>query len=92
MHLAGLFPNQALSTYWIAFVQAGFNLIDTADVYSTWVRGNNGGESETIIGRWLRKRNNRKDIVLATKVGKLMGPGKTAAITKIYPSRLLKIP
>jgi aryl-alcohol dehydrogenase-like predicted oxidoreductase len=59
-----------------AFVQAGFNLIDTADVYSTWVRGNIGGESETIIGRWLRKRNNRKDIILATKVGKPKGPGR----------------
>ncbi len=60
-----------------AFIQSGFNLIDTADVYSTWVRGNTGGESETIIGSWLRKRNNRKDVVLATKVGKPMGPGKT---------------
>lgn len=59
-----------------AFTEAGFNLIDTADVYSTWVRGNTGGESETIIGRWLRKRNNRKDVILATKVGKPMGTGK----------------
>ncbi len=58
------------------FVDSGFNLIDTADVYSTWVRGNGGGESETIIGRWLRKRNNRKSVVLATKVGKSMGAGK----------------
>jgi len=58
------------------FIRSGCNLIDTADVYSTWVRGNSGGESETIIGRWLKKRNNRKDVVLATKVGKLMGPGK----------------
>jgi aryl-alcohol dehydrogenase-like predicted oxidoreductase len=58
------------------FIRSGFNLIDTADVYSTWVRGNSGGESETIIGRWLKKRNNRKDVVLATKVGKPMGAGK----------------
>lgn len=64
------------------FVQAGFNLIDTADVYSTWVRGNTGGESETIIGNWLRKRNNRKDFILATKVGKPMGPGKTGLSRK----------
>ena len=64
------------------FVQSGFNLIDTADVYSTWVRGNTGGESETIIGRWMRKRNNRKDVVLATKVGKPMGPGKTGLSRK----------
>ncbi|HEY4964879.1 MAG TPA: aldo/keto reductase [Puia sp.] len=60
-----------------AFLQSGFNLIDTADVYSTWVRGNSGGESETIIGRWMKNRNNRKKVVLATKVGKPMGPGKT---------------
>jgi len=59
------------------FLHSGFNLIDTADVYSTWVRGNSGGESETIIGSWLKKRNNRRNVVLATKVGKPMGPGKT---------------
>ncbi len=58
------------------FTHAGFNLIDTADVYSTWVQGNQGGESETIIGEWLRKRNNRKQVVVATKVGKPMGPGR----------------
>jgi aryl-alcohol dehydrogenase-like predicted oxidoreductase len=58
------------------FTGSGFNLIDTADVYSTWVRGNTGGESETIIGRWIKKRNNRKDLIIATKVGKPMGPGK----------------
>jgi aryl-alcohol dehydrogenase-like predicted oxidoreductase len=58
------------------FMRAGFNLIDTADVYSTWVPGNKGGESETIIGQWLKKRKNRKELVIATKVGKPMGPGK----------------
>ncbi len=58
------------------FTRSGFNLIDTADVYSTWVAGNKGGESETIIGQWLSRRNNRKDVVIATKVGKPMGPGK----------------
>jgi aryl-alcohol dehydrogenase-like predicted oxidoreductase len=58
------------------FIDSGFNLIDTADVYSTWVRGNSGGESEIIIGQWLKKRNNRKNVVLATKVGKPMGAGK----------------
>jgi len=58
------------------FLAAGFNLVDTADVYSTWVRGNSGGESESIIGRWLMSRKNRKDLVIATKVGKPMGPGK----------------
>jgi aryl-alcohol dehydrogenase-like predicted oxidoreductase len=58
------------------FTRSGFNLIDTADVYSTWVPGNKGGESETIIGEWLKKRNNRAEVVIATKVGKPMGPGK----------------
>lgn len=59
-----------------AFTAAGGNLIDTADMYSTWVPGNRGGESETLIGRWMKARRNREDIVLATKVGKEMGPGR----------------
>ncbi len=53
-----------------AFVDAGFNLIDTADVYSAWVPGNRGGESEAIIGRWLRHSGKRDQVLLATKVGK----------------------
>ncbi|MGV8960252.1 MAG: aldo/keto reductase [Stenotrophomonas sp.] len=53
-----------------AFVDAGFNLIDTADVYSAWVPGNTGGESETIIGRWLKRSGKREQVVIATKVGK----------------------
>src|SRR6478609_3646578 len=56
-----------------AFVDAGFNLVDTADVYSRWVPGHAGGESETIIGKWLRQTGKRHRIVLATKVGKPMG-------------------
>lgn len=52
-----------------AFVAAGFNFIDTADVYSKWVSGNQGGESETIIGAWMKSRRNRAHVVLATKVG-----------------------
>jgi aryl-alcohol dehydrogenase-like predicted oxidoreductase len=56
-----------------AFVDAGFNLVDTADVYSRWVPGHSGGESETIIGRWLQHSGKRDRIVLATKVGKPMG-------------------
>lgn len=59
-----------------AFVGAGFNLIDTADTYSRWAPGNKGGESETIIGKWLKQRGNREKIVLATKVGGDMGQGK----------------
>jgi aryl-alcohol dehydrogenase-like predicted oxidoreductase len=56
-----------------AFVDAGFNLIDTADVYSRWVPGHAGGESETIIGRWLKKSGKRNQVLIATKVGKPMG-------------------
>ncbi|MFF9149347.1 aldo/keto reductase [Streptomyces sp. NPDC014861] len=52
-----------------AYAAAGGNFVDTADVYSEWVEGNEGGESETIIGRWLAARGNRSDIVVATKVG-----------------------
>ncbi len=59
-----------------AFVDAGFNLIDTADVYSRWVPGNTGGESETLIGRWLARSGKRNQVVLATKVGKDMGDGR----------------
>jgi aryl-alcohol dehydrogenase-like predicted oxidoreductase len=59
-----------------AFTGSGFNLVDTADVYSTWVPGNRGGESEIIIGEWVKKRKNRDGVVIATKVGKPMGPEK----------------
>lgn len=59
-----------------AFVAKGFNLIDTADVYSAWKPGNKGGESEAIIGKWMKARGNRGKIVLTTKVGSEMGPGK----------------
>jgi aryl-alcohol dehydrogenase-like predicted oxidoreductase len=63
-----------------AFVDGGFNLIDTADIYSRWAPGHQGGESEAVIGRWLRASGKRDRIVLATKVGKPMGDegsGKT---------------
>ena len=53
-----------------AFVDAGGNLIDTADVYSAWVPGNHGGESETIIGNWLKQSGKRDQVVIATKVAK----------------------
>ena len=59
-----------------AWLDAGFNFIDTADVYSRWVPGHAGGESESVIGRWLAKSGKRNQIVLATKVGKDMGDGK----------------
>ncbi len=60
-----------------AFVDAGFNAIDTADAYSHWVPGNKGGESETIIGNWLKARGRRDDVVIFTKVGGDMGQGNT---------------
>ena len=59
-----------------AWVDAGFNFIDTADVYSAWVPGHKGGESETVIGKWLKKSGKRDRVVLATKLGKPMGPGR----------------
>ncbi|MFI6943824.1 aldo/keto reductase [Streptomyces sp. NPDC050418] len=52
-----------------AYTAGGGNFIDTADSYSSWVPGNKGGESETLIGKWLAARGNRSDVVLATKVG-----------------------
>lgn len=58
------------------FSDAGFNLIDTADVYARWKPGNHGGESETIIGNWMKRKGNRDKIIVATKVGSDMGQGK----------------
>ena len=59
-----------------AFSCAGFNAVDTADVYSRWVPGHCGGESEIVLGEWMRQRKNREQIVVATKVGMDMGDGK----------------
>lgn len=59
-----------------AFVDAGLNLLDTADVYSRWAPGHSGGESENVIGKWLKASGKRSRIVLATKVGKDMGEGR----------------
>jgi len=63
-----------------AFVDAGFNFIDTADVYSMWIPGNQGGESETVIGNWLKQGGRREKVIIATKVGVDMSvkemPGK----------------
>jgi aryl-alcohol dehydrogenase-like predicted oxidoreductase len=57
-----------------AFVAAGFDFIDTADMYSRWVPGHRGGESETVLGNWMRLRGNRNRVVIATKAGMEMGP------------------
>lgn len=66
-----------------AYTAAGGNFVDTADSYSSWVEGNKGGESETIIGKWLKARGNRSDVVVATKVSQHPEyPGLTAANIK----------
>ena len=66
-----------------AFFDAGFNAIDTADAYSNWVPGNSGGESETIIGKWLKQSGRRRDeAVIITKVGWDMGPGRNGLSEK----------
>jgi len=72
-----------------AFVEAGFSLIDTADVYSRWVPGHTGGESETIIGKWLKRSGKRKKVVIATKVGKEMGPDRKG-LSKSYIMRAVE--
>jgi len=56
-----------------AFVASGLNLIDTADVYSRWIPGHQGGESETVLGKWLKSRGKRSQVIIATKVGMEMG-------------------
>jgi len=66
-----------------AFVDHGFNAIDTADVYSAWVPGNSGGESETIIGRWLKQRPGMRDkVTIFTKVGSEMGSPEKKGLSK----------
>src|SRR6185437_11514801 len=66
-----------------AYAAAGGNFIDTADVYSLWVPGNCGGDSERIIGRWLKARGNRDAMVIATKVAKLPSrPGLSADVRR----------
>ena len=66
-----------------AFVAAGFNLIDTADAYSRFAPGNRGGESETIIGKWLKQSGKRDKVIIATKVGLEMGP-HAKGLSKAY--------
>lgn len=72
-----------------AFVGAGFDFIDTADVYSAWKPGNKGGESETIIGNWLKSRGNRSRALIATKVGMELGPDKKG-LSKAYILRAVE--
>ncbi len=72
-----------------AFVDSGFDFVDTADVYSTWVPGNKGGDSETIIGNWLKKSGKRDKVIIATKVGKPMGPDKKG-LSKTYITKAVE--
>lgn len=78
-----------------AFVDLGFNLIDTANMYSAWVPGNQGGESEVILGQWFKASGKRRQIVLATKVGMTMGDGsrglKKAYILKAVEDSLKRL-
>lgn len=64
------------------FAEAGFNCIDTADVYSRWAPGNLGGESETIIGKWMKDKKNRHDMIVLTKVGHTLGDGRKGLLRK----------
>jgi aryl-alcohol dehydrogenase-like predicted oxidoreductase len=72
-----------------AYTDNGFDFIDTADVYSSWAPGNKGGESEAIIGKWLKKSGKRDKVIIATKVGKPMGPDKKG-LSKKYIIRAIE--
>ena len=72
-----------------AFTAAGGELVDTADMYSNWVPGHKGGESETVIGKWLKRSGNRKKVLVATKVGKEMGPDRKG-LSKPYILRAVE--
>jgi aryl-alcohol dehydrogenase-like predicted oxidoreductase len=72
-----------------AFIDSGLNLIDTADVYSKWIPGHTGGESETIIGNWLAKRGGRDKVLIATKLGVEMGPGE-GGLSRAYMGRAVE--
>jgi aryl-alcohol dehydrogenase-like predicted oxidoreductase len=78
-----------------AYVDAGLEFIDTADVYSKWVPGNTGGEFETIIGSWLKQTKKRDKVIIATKVGKPMGETKKglskAYITQAVEASLIRL-
>jgi aryl-alcohol dehydrogenase-like predicted oxidoreductase len=72
-----------------AFVDSGLNCIDTADVYSKWIPGHVGGESETLIGKWLAKSGKRDKVLIATKLGVEMAPGETG-LSKAYMQRAVE--
>jgi aryl-alcohol dehydrogenase-like predicted oxidoreductase len=72
-----------------AFLGAGGNFVDTADVYSRWAPGNKGGESETVLGNWFKRTGKRKQVIIATKVGVEMGPGRKG-LSKAYILRAVE--
>ena len=72
-----------------AFVAGGMNFIDTADVYSRWAPGNRGGESETILGRWMKQRGNRNSVIIATKVGANLG-GERKGLSRAHITRAVE--
>lgn len=72
-----------------ALVDSGLDFVDTADVYSAWAPGNKGGESETIIGNWLKRSGKRDKLIIATKGGKSMGPDKKG-LSKAYITRAVE--
>jgi aryl-alcohol dehydrogenase-like predicted oxidoreductase len=72
-----------------AFVTAGLNFIDTADAYSRWVPGHVGGESETVIGKWLKSRGNRDQVLIATKLGVEVVPGEQG-LSRAYMQRAIE--
>ena len=72
-----------------AFVAAGFNFIDTADAYSRWIPGHVGGESETVIGKWLKSRGNRDQVLIATKLGVEVVPGEQG-LSRAYMQRAVE--
>ncbi|MBV8869348.1 MAG: aldo/keto reductase, partial [Acetobacteraceae bacterium] len=69
-----------------ALVEAGLNTIDTADVYSTWAAGHSGGESETILGEWMKASGRRRDVLVLTKVGMEM-PGRGKGLSAGWIAR-----
>src|SRR5262245_59590663 len=72
-----------------AYTEAGGNFIDTADAYSAWVPGHVGGESENIIGRWMKSRGNRDRVIVTTKVGSEMGVGRKG-LSRAYVSEAVE--
>jgi aryl-alcohol dehydrogenase-like predicted oxidoreductase len=74
-----------------AFVEGGGNFIDTADIYSRWIEGHVGGESETVIGNWTSERKNRGSVVIATKVAGGMGTGPNdSGLSRIHIVRAVE--